>query len=111
MKPVADTMPRLTNDGLAVMLDGRTYGAGENLNSLKSMPIPKELKRFAQVLRGKSKILALPDEPVSGSAIYNAYGADLELLTRYRAALHTTIEAGVRARADNDDEAQKFSNG
>jgi len=70
-----------------------------DIDRLRQMPIPKEMDLLADVLNRESQLLALAntaDEP----AIHNAYGADLQLLIRYRDAFKRTIEAAVSARAD-----------
>jgi hypothetical protein len=111
MKPVDIATPRMTEDGLAVLLGGRTYGSegrSDRIGSLKQMGVPKEMDALIAVLTRRSKLLALPLGSAQ-EAVYGAYGDDLGLLTRYRDAFKLTIVAALRARAAPDDpEAQAF---
>jgi hypothetical protein len=97
-------------DGIAHTINGRTYGqtSADSFANLRQMPVPKEMDALVAALHRESKLLAL----TSGSpaeAIHNAYGADLQLLIRYRNAFRQTIEAAVHARADtHHTDAQAF---
>ncbi|MBV9757914.1 MAG: hypothetical protein JO047_12725 [Alphaproteobacteria bacterium] len=105
MKPVDPTVPRITEDGLKLIVGGRTYGdAACTPDDLRRMAVPSELHALGAALQAHSKLAGLlPD--AAREAIYTAYGHDLELLARYRAAFRTTIEAAVRARAAPDQPA------
>jgi hypothetical protein len=100
-------------DGIAHTINGRTYGqtSADSFANLRQMPVPKEMDALAAALHRESKLLALT-ALTSGSpaeAIHNAYGADLQLLIRYRNAFRQTIEAAVHARADtHHTDAQAF---
>jgi hypothetical protein len=104
MKPVDETVPRITQDGLTLILGGRTYGkdADEaNYGRLLQMGVPHEMDTLTDTLTATSQLLGLPGD--SGrTAIYEAYGHDLALMARYREAFKTCIEAAVRARAAPD---------
>jgi hypothetical protein len=97
-------------DGIAYTINGRTYGqtSEDSFANLRQMPVPKEMDALVAALHRESKLLAL----TSGSpaeVIHNAYGADLQLLIRYRNAFRQTIEAAVHARADTrHTDAQAF---
>jgi hypothetical protein len=101
MKPVDETVPRMTQDGLTLILGGRTYGKDAddaNYGRLLQMGVPHEMDALTDTLTATSRLLGLPRE--SGrTAIYEAYGHDLALMARYREAFKTCIEAAVRARA------------
>lgn len=101
MKPVDVAIPRLTEDGLAIMLGGRIYGDDVDsgrIGHLKQMAVPKEMDGLATALTRQSKLLVLPAGSAQ-DAIYAAYGDDLALLKRYRDAFKQTIVAALRARA------------
>jgi hypothetical protein len=104
MKPVDETVPRITQDGLTLILGGRTYGKDAddaNYGRLLQMGVPHEMDALTDTLTATSQLLALPAD--SGrTAIYEAYGHDLALMARYREAFKTCIEAAVRARAAPD---------
>lgn len=87
--------------GIALSVDGLTYGdkAADTLAAMRQMVVPKELVTFVTALHAQSKLLALSGGAVEQS-IYDAYGADLTLMNRYRSAFKSVIEAAVRARAD-----------
>jgi hypothetical protein len=104
MKPVDVAIPRLTEDGLAIMLGGRIYGddvEGNRIGHLKQMAVPKEMDGLAAALTRQSKLLALPSDSAQ-DAVYTAYGDDLALLKRYRDAFRQTVVAALKARADPD---------
>jgi len=111
MKPVDAAITRMTEDGLAVVLGGRTYGddtKADRIANLRQMSVPKEMDTLTEALARQSKLLALPAGSAQ-DAIYGAYGNDLELLTRYRNAFKRTIDAALRARATPDQpDAQAF---
>lgn len=111
MKPVDAAIPRMTEDGLAVVLGGRTYGddaKADRIGNLRQMSVPKEMDAFTEALTRQSKLLALRAGSAQ-DAIYGAYGNDLELLSRYRNAFKRTIDAALRARAAPDQpDAQAF---
>jgi hypothetical protein len=72
------------------------------------MNVPRELDALAAVLIAQSQLLA---ESANSErvAIYEAYGHDLQMMTRYRDAFRTSIEAAVRGRASPDHkDAQAF---
>ena len=76
MKPVPDSVARITNDGLGLILGERTYGQdvqeAEYFGRLKEMNVPKGLDALSDVLITQSKLLALA--PASErAAIYAAY--------------------------------------
>jgi hypothetical protein len=104
MKPVDETVPRMTQDGLTLILGGRTYGKDAddaNYGRLLQMGVPHEMDALIDTLTATSRLLGLPQD--SGrTAIYEAYGHDLALMARYREAFKTCIEAAVRARAAPD---------
>ena len=104
MKPVDVAIPRLTEDGLAIMLGGRFYGDdvdSDRVGHLKQMAVPNEMDGLAATLTRQSKLLALPPGSAQ-DAVYAAYGDDLALLKRYRDAFKQTIVAALRARAAPD---------
>jgi hypothetical protein len=72
------------------------------------MPVPKEMDALVAALHRESKLLALTlGSPAE--VIHNAYGADLQLLIRYRNAFRQTTEAAVHARAaTHNTDAQAF---
>jgi hypothetical protein len=111
MEPVDAAIPRMTGDGLAVVLGGRTYGddaKADRIGNLRQMSVPKEMDAFTEALTRQSKLLALRAGSAQ-DAIYGAYGNDLELLSRYRKAFKRTIDAALRARAAPDQpDAQAF---
>ena len=111
MKPVPFDIPRLTEDGLAVLVGDRLYGdeaAGRHLDKLKKMSVPREMDALGSMLTNQSRLLALSAGSTQ-ETIYDSYGRDLELLVRYRNAFKKTIDAAVRGRASSDDgTAQKF---
>ena len=111
MKPVDAAIPRMTEDGLAVVLGSRTYGDDtktDRIGTLRQMSVPKEMGAFTEAMTRQSKLLALPAGSAQ-DAIYAAYGNDLDLLTRYRNAFKQTIDAALRARAAPDQpDAQAF---
>ena len=93
MRPVDAAIPRMTEDGLAVVVGGRTYGddaKADRIGNLRQMSVPKEMDTFTEALTRQSKLLTLPAGSAQ-DAIYGAYGNDLELLTRYRNAFKRTI--------------------
>jgi hypothetical protein len=104
MKPVDETVPRMTQDGLTLILGGRTYGKDAddaNYGRLLQMGVPHEMDALTDTLTATSRLLGLPRD--SGrTAIYEAYGHDLALMARYREAFKACIEAAVRARAAPD---------
>jgi hypothetical protein len=84
------------------MLAGRPYGGEdtpEHLGALKNMRVPAEMDALVETLEGRSRLLALPATSPE-ETIHDAYGHDLELLARYRAAFKGSIEAAVYARAN-----------
>jgi hypothetical protein len=97
-------------DGIARTINGRTYGqtSVDSFANLRQMPVPKEMDALVAALHRESKLLALTlGSPAE--VIHNAYGADLQLLIRYRNAFRQTIEAAVHARADtHHTDAQAF---
>ena len=105
-----DSGRRNLADGIAHTINGRTYGqtSADSFANLRQMPVPKEMDALVAALHRESKLLAL----TSGSpaeTIHNAYGADLQLLIRYRNAFKQTIKAAVHARADRrHTDAQAF---
>jgi hypothetical protein len=104
MKPVDETVPRITQDGLALILGGRTYGKNtndDNYGRLLQMGVPSEMDALSDALVSASRLLGLPGDS-SRAGIYEAYGHDLGLMARYRDAFRTCIEAAVRARAAPD---------
>jgi hypothetical protein len=112
MKPVPESEPRLTSEGLGMLIAGREYGQRKQgkdyFESLKSMTIPSSLNRLSDAIESASKLLALlPNAELDN--IYDAYGEDLKLITRYRLAFEVTIDAAVKGRAASDQEAaQRF---
>jgi hypothetical protein len=104
MKPVDETVPRMTQDGLTLILGGRTYGKDAddaNYGRLLQMGVPHKMDALTDTLTATSRLLGLPRD--SGrTAIYEAYGHDLALMARYREAFKACIEAAVRARAAPD---------
>ena len=102
MELVDPSVPRITEEGLMLIIGGRTYGdAAATLDGLRHMPVPAAMDALSESLQRHSKLAALA--PDAGSeAIYDAYGHDLGLLTRHRAAFEKTIAAAVRARAAPD---------
>ena len=112
MKPVPASVARITTDGLGLILGERTYGQdaqeSEYFGRLKEMNVPKALDSLSDVLIAHSNLLAL----LTGSdrsAIYRAYGLDLEMMRRYRDGFNVTIDAALLARADRSHEdAQAF---
>jgi hypothetical protein len=101
MKPVDETVPRITQDGLTLILGGRTYGKDAedaHYGCLLQMGVPREMDALTDTLMAASRLLGLPGDS-DRAAIYDAYGRDLALMTRYRDAFKTCIEAAVRARA------------
>lgn len=109
MKRVDPSVPRVTEDGLKLIIGGRTYGdAASTPDALLRMGVPEKMRALGEALEKRSKFAALP-ERTEREAIYRAYGHDLELLARYRGAFRQTIEAAVRARAAPDQQtAQAF---
>jgi len=109
MKLVDPSVPRVTEDGLRLIIGGRTYGDGEqSIGDLQRMAVPEPMHALSAALESQSKLIALPPD-AAREAIYDSYGSDLALLARYRAAFKATIEAAVRARAASDQEdAQAF---
>jgi hypothetical protein len=111
MKPVDETIPRITSDGLALILGGRTYGEETKENyfgRLLQMGVPREIDALADILVTKSQLLALSTDSEK-AVVYDAYGHDLALLVRYRDAFKACIEAAVKARAAPDQkDAQAF---
>ena len=96
-----DSSQRHRADGIAHTISGRTFGhaSADPFANLRQMPVPPEMDALVTALHRESKLLALtPSSPVE--AIHNAYGADLQLLIRYRDAFRQTITAAVHARAD-----------
>src|ERR1700739_3424011 len=76
MKPVDAAIPRVTEDGLAVVLGGRTYGddaKADRIGNLRQMSVPKEMDAFTEALTRQSKLLALRVGSAQ-DAIYGAYG-------------------------------------
>jgi hypothetical protein len=105
MKLVDPSVPRVTEEGLRLIIGGRTYGdAASTLGDLREMPVPPEMDALSAALQQRSKLGALAPDCTT-EAIYDAYGHDLELLARYGAAFKKTIEAAVRARAAPDQQA------
>lgn len=101
MKPVDETVPRMTQDGLTLILGGRTYGTDADdarYAHLLQMSVPQEMDELTDILMATSQLLKLPSDSAR-AAIYDAYGHDLAMMTRYRDAFKTCIEAAVRARA------------
>lgn len=99
MKLVDPSIPRVTEEGLRLIIGGRTYGDPERTaGDLLDMTVPEGMGALAEALQRQSQLAALAPH-ASREAIYAAYGHDLELLARYRAAFRKTIEAAVRARA------------
>jgi hypothetical protein len=112
MKPVPDSVARITNDGLGLILGERTYGQeaqkADYFGRLKEMNVPKALDALSDVLVKNSKLLALADQS-DRSLIYAAYGLDLDMMRRYRDGFKLTIDAAVLARADSrHEDAQAF---
>jgi hypothetical protein len=111
MQPVADDLPHMPGDSLALVLGDRIYGDDrepDHLGALRRMPVPPEMAELRAVLERQSQLLALP-EGSRAEAIYAAFGKDLELLIRYRDAFRKTVDAALRARASaNDKTAQAF---
>src|ERR1700676_1834853 len=112
MKPVPDSVARITNDGLGFILGERTYGQealkADYFGRLKEMNVPKALDALSDVLVKNSKLLALADQR-DRSLIYAAYGLDLDMMRRYRDGFKLTIDAAVLARADSrHEDAQAF---
>jgi len=104
MKPVDETVPRFTQDGLTLILGGRTYGKDTddaNYGRLLRMGVPHEMDALTDTLTANSQLLGLRSE-CGRTAVYEAYGHDLALMARYRDAFKTCIEAAVRARAAPD---------
>lgn len=104
MKPVDETVPRITQDGLTLILGGRTYGKDADdpgYDRLLQMGAPHEMDALTDTLAATSQLLGLPSDS-DRTAIYEAYGHDLALMARYRDAFKTCIEAAVRARAAPD---------
>lgn len=105
MKTVDETVPRLTSDGLALILGGRTYGAecldANDDGRLPRMRIPPEIASFAELLLGKSRLLGLAENSAA-AVIYDACDQDLRLLRSYRDACHALVERAVKARAAPD---------
>src|SRR5690349_19964278 len=99
MKLVDPSIPRVTEEGLKLTIGGRTYGdAASTPGALRQMPVPPEMHALGEAVQRQSKLAALASDSTR-EALYNAYGHDLELLARYRAAFKKTIDAAVRARA------------
>jgi len=101
MKSVDATLPRITNDGLALILSGKTFAEARHQHPgghLQPADLPTEMDALAQTLLAKSRLLALPSAS-SQATIYNASGHDLALLGRYRDACRACVAAAVRARA------------
>jgi len=109
MKLVDPSVPRVTEDGLKLIIGGRTYGdAASTPDALLHMRVPEQMRRLGEALEQRSKLAGLP-EAADRDAIYHAYGHDLDLLTRYRGGFRKTIEAAIRARAAPDQHtAQAF---
>ncbi len=109
MKLVDPSVPRVTEDGLKLIIGGRTYGdAASTPDALLHMGVPEQMRALGKALERESKLAALAPE-ATREAVYHAYGHDLELLARYRTAFRKTIEAAVRARAAPDQAtAQEF---
>jgi hypothetical protein len=102
MKLVDPSIPRVTEEGLKLIIGGRTYGdAASTPGDLRQMPVPPEMHALGEALQRQSKLAALASDSTR-EVVYDAYGHDLELLARYRAAFKKTIEAAVRARAAAD---------
>ena len=105
MKLVDPSVPRVTEEGLRLIIGGRTYGdAARTPGDLLHMDVPEEMGALSDALDKQSQLGALAPD-AAREAIYEAYGHDLELLARYRAAFRKTIEAAVRARAAPDQTA------
>jgi hypothetical protein len=109
MKLVDPSVPRVTEEGLRLIIGGRTYGDdAKSLADLARMDVPEEMHVLRAALDRESQLLALASDS-KPQAIYDAYGSDLALLVRYRTAFKKTIEAAVRARAASDHlDAQAF---
>src|SRR5258708_2417310 len=90
-----------SESAFALNLDGRIYGgtSANPFEKLRHMPVPKELEALVDALHQRSKLLALSTD-ATDDAVFDAYGADLTLMHRYRSAFKTTLEAAVRSRAD-----------
>ena len=90
-----------SSEGIARTVGGREYGGKHfaDLIAIRAMPAPPETEQLVRAISSQSKLLALPIG-VSSESIFDAYGADLELMHRYRRGFKATIEAAVRARAD-----------
>ena len=104
------TVPRAVENMEQLIIGNRVYGetGPEHLSNLRKMAVPREMSVLSDTLQRQSALLALPVGSAT-NAIYNAYGADLELVTRYRNAFQRTIEAAIRARADaKHADAQAF---
>ncbi len=102
MKPVSADVARLTDDGLALRIGGRIYGAAKDrtLDGLKAMDVPKDLDPLVDSLVRKSELLKL-EKAGSHTDIYSRYGNDLQMLTRYRNALRACVAAAIEARAES----------
>src|SRR5262249_29214904 len=75
MKPVPFDIPRLTEDGLAVLVGDRLYGdeaTGRHLDNLKKMSVPREMDALGSVLTNQSRLLALPTGSTQ-EMIYDSY--------------------------------------
>jgi len=106
MQPFADQVTDMPQEGLALSIDGRTYGDDrepDHLGSLRRMPVPPQMEELRAALERHSQLLALP-EASAPAIIYDAFGKDLQLLARYRDAFRQAIDAAVRARALATDE-------
>ena len=103
MKPVDSSVARFTEDGLRLIIGNRVYG---DSTPKATLPIPEEMKPLGEALRKDSKLLTLSPES-EARALYDAYGADLMLLERYREGFHTAIHAAVYARIVSGGEVAK----
>jgi len=99
--PTDSSSQRKLADAIAHTISGRTYGhvTADPFANLRQMPVPPGMDALVAALHRESKLLALTPGSTA-EAIHNAYGADLQLLIRYRDAFMRTIKAAVHARAD-----------
>lgn len=110
MKPVKETTPRLSTEGLNLILGGRTYGEskGDYYDTRFKMDLPPKLREFGATIIAASQLCALSDN-AEAQQIYDAYGHDFDMLTRYRDAVRTCIVAAIRGRApEGDKDSQEF---
>ena len=94
--PVATAVAASALDSAPHAKSGTDY-----FSHLQQAGAPKEMDALVEALHGRSKLLTLPQGSTIDS-IAAAYGQDLDLLRRYRAGFRQTIEAAIRARANED---------